>query len=122
MPRSARRSRFFTIEILEDRITPTISFGTGFGASINNSALSVVCGDLTGNGRQDMVIGTSAGIQIFLNGGNQNFTLKQTVAVGDPTLLELVDLTGNGKLDLVAGSSINNQGRWYSRWHGSLAE
>src|SRR5579872_5285471 len=99
-------------ELLEDRITPTISFGNvSGGETMGSNALSVAVGDLTGHGVQDMVVGTfTNGIEVFTNDGAGNFTETGTFSVGvAPNIVKLADMTGNGKLDLVVGSTDSDE-------------
>lgn len=111
MTRPRGRSIVLTPELLEDRLTPTVSFGTvSGGETAGSDALSVATGDLSGNGRQDMVIGTSDGVEIFMNNGDGTFTETGDVNFGvAPDIVKLADMTGNGKLDLVIGSTSNNE-------------
>ena len=93
-------------ESLEDRITPTISFGNVYGGeAYGTTGMSVAVGDLTGNGTQDMVIGTAMGIVIDMNYGNGRFFGGDINLGVTPNFLKLADMTGDGNLDLVVGST-----------------
>ena len=69
-------------------------------------------GDLTGDGKQDMVIGNSNGeIQYFINNGdgsNISFQLQTRslggIDVGNNSAPQLFDLNKDGKLDLLVGN------------------
>jgi hypothetical protein len=103
MARPSIRHRRLTVELLEDRITPTISF-TGFSGvgSTVSTARGVAVGDLSGNGINDIAVGGVGGVNIFMGDGKGNFKLTSSVSgIADIYQLFLVDLTGNGKLDLV---------------------
>jgi hypothetical protein len=59
MNRPHTRSVVLAAELLEDRITPTISFGAIYGAYIPGSnAQAMTVGDLNGDGKLDIVIST----------------------------------------------------------------
>ena len=94
-------------ELLEDRTTPTVTFGyisgsyTGPGLGDSNS-LTIAAGDLNGDGLPDVVLGNSDGLNLIVNEGNGVF--KNTGAVtfgGIPAEVQLVDMSGTGKLDMV---------------------
>ncbi|HEV3437488.1 MAG TPA: VCBS repeat-containing protein, partial [Gemmata sp.] len=107
MPSSPRRCVHLQAELLEDRITPTISFTHGSDSfNLGEYPDSLAAGDL-GNGSQDFVVGDqSDGVEIFMNDGSGNFTMSGTVNPGfGVDGLKLVDLTGNGTLDLVGFGS-----------------
>ncbi|HEV3438671.1 MAG TPA: VCBS repeat-containing protein, partial [Gemmata sp.] len=111
MPRPTRRHRNLTVELLEDRITPTITFAP-FGPDFATGAdpRSIAEGDLTGNGITDVAVGADSEVDIFLGDGHGNFTPDVNVlSFGAATNLFLVDLTGNGKLDLVGADGINGE-------------
>ncbi len=111
MPRPTGRYRGLAFEILEDRITPTITY-TGFdaGFTVGSDPHALASGDLTGNGITDLLVGDPADdVEVWLGDGHGNFTPDGTVHPGiDVTMLQLVDLTGNGKLDMVGGDNSNH--------------
>jgi hypothetical protein len=111
MPGKAPRSRLLTAEILEDRITPTITFSYGANYETGSDAHAIAAGDLTGNGINDIVVANSAdGVEIWLGDGHGNFTMDGTVGPGfGVTMLGLADLSGNGILDMVGGNDFDHE-------------
>ena len=111
MSRKAHRSHLLTAEILEDRITPTITFGSGTSYETGSDPTAIATGDLTGNGINDIVVGNAGdGIEIWLGDGHGNFTLDGTISPGfGVTMLELADLKGNGILDIVGGNDVDHE-------------
>src|SRR5579872_314515 len=115
-PRSPSRANRLVAEQLEDRITPTISFGAVngnyTGAWTGDGAVeSVAIGDFTGSGVNDIVIADAAyGISIIMNEGDGNYynTGLLTVPSGDPIVVKTADMFGNGKLDLIVGCEFSN--------------
>src|ERR1700722_17154393 len=110
MPRFFTRFQRLTVEPLEDRITPTISFAP-FSSELQTGGIirSIAEGDLTGNGITDVAIGADSEVDIFLGDGHGDFTPDgKVLGFGFASNLFLVDLTGNGKLDLV-GTAGNGQ-------------
>jgi hypothetical protein len=114
MPKNALTRPLLTCEHLEDRITPTISFGKVTGDyNLGGNVVSVAVGDLTGTGRQDMVVGVGedgVGVQILKNNGDGTFTVTGNINGGvEPNIVKLADMNGDGKLDLVVGSTQVNE-------------
>ncbi|HEV3384965.1 MAG TPA: VCBS repeat-containing protein, partial [Gemmata sp.] len=104
------RSRRLVVELLEDRITPTITFAP-FGSDLPTGGTitrSIAEGDLTGNGITDVAIGAINEVDIYLGDGHGNFTPDGVVlGFGFASNLLLADLTGNGKLDLIGTDGVN---------------
>src|SRR5580658_3705146 len=103
MPRKTRRYSSLTVEALEERITPTITFAP-FSADLPTGMIirSIAEGDLTGNGITDIAVGAINEVDIFLGNGHGQFKPDgKVLGFGFATNLFMVDLTGNGKLDLV---------------------
>jgi hypothetical protein len=97
------RVRLMT-ELLEDRITPAVTFTQSFNdPNIGYFPNAIAAGDLANNGITDVAIGNNQdGVEILTNDGAGNFTQSSIVNPGFAVdELKLVDLTGNGKLDLV---------------------
>jgi hypothetical protein len=68
----------------------------------------VVVGDFTGNGRQDIAVGTEAGlIDVFLGNGDGTFQAPLVVNLGTNNSIQALvagDFNGDGHLDLAAAS------------------
>jgi hypothetical protein len=110
MPTIARHRRL-TVEALEDRITPTITFAP-FTADLPTGSIirSIAEGDLTGNGTTDIAVGAINEVDIFLGNGHGKFKADgKVLGFGFATNLFMVDLTGNGKMDLVGADGINGK-------------
>jgi VCBS repeat protein len=73
------------------------------GAS--RDAMGVAAGDLNGDGHADVALGTSAGVDVYLQGtdGLQARTLLPTAAPAHHVLI--ADVTGDGRNDIVASSA-----------------
>jgi hypothetical protein len=71
MPRKSPHCHRLTVEDLEERITPTITFSP-FGSDSPTGAIirSVAEGDLTGNGITDVAIGANSEVDILLGDGH----------------------------------------------------
>ena len=94
-------------EALEGRQLLAVTFGKAETITVGRSE-QVAVGDLTGNGRDDLVIdeeGTNPGVYVYLS--NPNGTFAAPIKVVPFSLLgagfALGDVTGDGKLDLVFG-------------------
>jgi len=69
-----------------------------------------VAADLTGNGRADLVVTTTQGVDILWNNGNGTFTERALNAHGWYTGAAVADVNGDGRPDLfVAGYSDPNE-------------
>jgi len=70
---------------------------------------SVRLGDVNGDGALDLLAGTSAAVNVYLNNGGGSFTSGQVINVsGAFYSLALGDLDGDGDLDLVASNYDSN--------------
>jgi hypothetical protein len=81
------------------------TYATGSGR------LSVVLGELTGDGTPDLVVAnpSSSTVSVFLGNGNGTFQGQQTFATGEyPSSVAVGDVNGDGKPDLVVGSQESN--------------
>ncbi len=114
MIRPSLRIAQLALELLEDRITPTISMsyvsGAYSGVSLGDyNETSVAAGDFNGDGLSDVAIATYQGIGIVMNEGNGNFDCTGLVTVGStPNIIRAGDVFGNGKQDLVVGCDNSN--------------
>ena len=85
-----------------------ISFDTRIDLPALSSPRGVVCGDLDGDGHQDIVVSDAQANQlsIYFNNsspGNLSFLPQMNIATGNYVQnIELADLNGDGKPDLVA--------------------
>ena len=111
MPRTARLRKLTrrrpAAEALEGRRLLAVTFGKAEPITVGRS-LQVAVGDLTGNGRDDLVVdeqGTNPGVYVYLS--NPNGTFAAPIKVVPFSLLgagfALGDVNGDGKLDLVFG-------------------
>jgi FG-GAP-like repeat/Bacterial pre-peptidase C-terminal domain/FG-GAP repeat len=97
------------------KLGPDVMFATG------RDPVAVAVGDVTGDGKPDIVTANAydGTISVLLGNGNGTFQSQQTYAVGSrPYSVALADLTGDGRLDIVTTdygndsvSVLLNQGR-----------
>ncbi len=81
------------------------TFATG------DQSRSVAIGDLTGDGKSDLVVTNelSDSVSVLLGNGNGTFQAQQTFAAGDSAKsVALGDLTGDGKTDIVVANELGN--------------
>ena len=79
---------------------PAINYGTLFAPS------SVAIADVNGDGKPDLIVGTSSGVSILLNAGNGTFpsAFGYSAATGQ---VAVGDFNGDGKLDVAtSGGSV----------------
>ena len=65
---------------------------------------SMVTGDFTGDGKLDLAVTDSDGVQILLANGDGTFQPARTVAAGNYGALVAGDFNGDGKLDLAVAN------------------
>ena len=112
--RSPSRTIRLVGEQLEDRITPTISFGYAngnyTGSWIGDGVESVAIGDFTGSGVNDIAIADYAtGVSIVMNEGGGNFNSVGQISVGgNPTIVKVADMFDNTIEDLIVGCQYNS--------------
>jgi hypothetical protein len=110
-PRPAAPRPVLQLVCLEDRVTPTISFGQPYGGiNISGSnGQSVAVGDYTGDGKPDIALGVfTLGVDLLVNDGSGQFSESGSVTMGT-NHVKLVDMDGDGKLDLVSSHDFGNQ-------------
>jgi len=77
-------------------------FGTG-----GNATMSVVVGDVNGDGAMDVIVGNSSEQNaVYLNDGTGNFSAARTFGTGTDTTESVAvgDMNGDGALDVVVGN------------------
>ena len=74
--------------------------------SVGPYANEVVAGAFTGNGKLDLAVSDSDGIQMLLGNGDGTFQPAQTVAAGISGALVAGDFTGDGRLDLAVEDGV----------------
>lgn len=74
--------------------------------TLDCGAYSLVAGDLNGDGRADLAVGTyNCGVQLVMQTAEHTLVAGNQLS-GPGTLLRIVDLNGDGRLDLVGASYI----------------
>ncbi len=93
----------------------TVSFNSRIDLQALSSPRGVVCGDLDGDGRQDIVVSDAQANQlsIYFNNsapGNLSFLPQMNIPAGNyPQNIELTDMNGDGKPDLIARNLISQE-------------
>ena len=114
-PRTSRPRFRPAIERLDDRITPTLGFGTATAFTVGTRPYGVAVGDLNGDGRIDVVStneGAGAGTTVSVlvnttpNGtATPTFAAKQDFTVGtQPNSVVIADLNGDGRADIATNN------------------
>jgi hypothetical protein len=82
----------------------TFSVGVYYPTNTTQST-AIVVADLNGDGKPDLVVGSTSNVSVLLGNGDGTFqpAITYTGAVAKNSLA-VVDMNGDGKLDLVAGN------------------
>jgi FG-GAP-like repeat len=81
-------------------------FGPAHSYAAGADPVAVAIGDVTGDGKPDLIVanGESDVITILPGNGDGTFGAAETLAAGPaPHFVALADLTGNGRLDIIVG-------------------
>jgi uncharacterized repeat protein (TIGR01451 family) len=105
-------SQAITLEILLGKGDGTFQAAKQIPASgLNDAAFAIA--DFNVDGKLDLAIAVSDGVQILLGQGNGTFQPGETAAVSDGFSVDAIftaDLNGDGKIDLIVGSSMFHNG------------
>ena len=107
-PRTSRPRFRPAIERLDDRITPTLGFGTATAFTVGTRPYGVAVGDLNGDGRADIVAGMAQGGTLVAGFSGRNLSSLGSFFAGPGTggvTLALADLNNDGKLDVITGAA-----------------
>jgi hypothetical protein len=86
-----------------------VDVSAGSGADLAVQGDGCVAGDLNGDGRPDLVVTTTTGVELLSNDGDGKFTESALPATGWYTGAAIADVNGDGRPDLfVAGYSDPN--------------
>ena len=100
------------ISILSNKSTPgNLSFASPITVSVGSNPSGVGLGDISGSGKQDIVVSNQGDntVSVLRGEGNLHFTTPITVSVGaQPDGVGLGDISGRGKLDIVTSNFGSN--------------
>jgi hypothetical protein len=100
------------VELLEERLTPSVTFAAQQTFAAGNGPAAVVVADLNGDGRPDLVESNQGGVVVLPNttpagAGAPSFAAPQTFAVASGPVA-VADFNGDGRPDLAVVSSGSN--------------
>jgi len=83
----------------------------GYTVGSGNGASSVITGDFNRDGKPDFAAASNVDgvVDIYLNAGSGQFTLKSEFASGDPQQIQTADINHDGKLDLLVSDAQHPQ-------------
>jgi hypothetical protein len=99
----------YTVSVLINRGDGTFRAKRDYRAG--NGPLSVVIGDLNGDGSRDLAAAdvSGNGVSVFVNKGSGTFLPRRDYRTGrEPWSVAIADLTGDGKRDVATASSVAN--------------
>jgi hypothetical protein len=81
---------------------PALSFAAAKHYAVGASPCSMAIGELSGDGKPDVVTGCDSSVSVLRNHGNGTFEARREYGAGDkPGSVEIADLNGDGKNDLL---------------------
>jgi hypothetical protein len=99
--RKAPARRRPSLEALEDRALPAVTFLAPAHYAAGAAPETVAVGDFNGDGKQDLAVGTAGGVSVLLGNGDGTFQDAVNTDLDDvPTSMAVGDFNGDGKPDL----------------------
>ncbi len=96
-------------------------FQSGTTGTTGSNVEMMASGDLNGDGIDDIVAATVAGVSVMLSQGNGTFSTSNIAWQSNNRDVKIGDLNGDGHLDVVVGSSASRVGIFLNNGTGSIS-